>query len=198
MREKIGCRSFAGLLVLAWLAAGCGGNEGLKIKHPWDPEYERYFDDSVDFTMNPESLSGQWLYDYKLELESRVSLADHILAVRVDSINLTTDAMGKEIKNLLVDVEKNVKGDFPGSQAILSVSDEQPGYDSFEIDDPRLMDKVYVAFIRVYEKEDGMPGLHWHLSPLSKGLMEGMDQILEDSKPKKKNDDNTKVYTIDD
>lgn len=197
MIEKLQPRSPSWVVVVIVLASACGGNEGLKVKHPWDPDYAPYFDDSLDFTMNPESLSGQWLYDYKLELESRVSLSDFIMAVRVDTISLKTDATGKEHKNLTLDIEKQVKGEYPGKGIVLTVADDQPGYDSFEDDDPRLMDKVYIAFLRLYEMEDGTVGIHWHLSPLSEGLMEGMQQILDDMQPKKKDDDNVKTYTQD-
>jgi hypothetical protein len=175
--------------------SGCGGNEGLTVKNPWDPDYAQYFDDSIDFTMNPESLSGQWLYDYQLELESRVSLSDYILAVRVDSINLKSDAAGKQWKNLGVNVEKKVKGEFPAKSVVLTVADDQPGFDSFQTDDGRLTDKVYLAFLRLYETETGDVGIHWHISPLSEGLMQGMNDILEEQKPKKKTDE--KVYTLE-
>ncbi len=195
MVEKLQRIALSSLLVV--MISHCGGNEGLVVKNPWDPDYAQYFDDSVDFTMNPESLSGQWLFDYKIELESRVSLADFILAVRVDSVNLKSDATSKEFKILNVDVEKQVKGEFPHKSIILSVADDQAGYDSFMEDDPRLMDKVYVAFLRLYDLEDGTIGVHWHLSPLSSGLMEGLEQIIEDAKPKPKDDDNTKTYTVE-
>jgi hypothetical protein len=191
---KSTCTGWSLVLVLL---AGCGGGEGLVVRHPWEPDLGAYFDDSVDFTMNPESLSGQWLYDYRTELSNRVQHSDYILAVRVDTVSVKTDVEGKQHKNLIVDVEKEVKGDFPDRSAVLSVADDQPGFDSFEEDDPRLMDKVYVAFLRVYEKESGEVGLHWHLSPLSEGLMEGMEDILEQSEPQDEKDEGTKVYTIE-
>ena len=75
--------------------------------------------------------------------------------------------------------EKKVKGEFPGKSVVLTVADDQPGYDSFKIHDARLMEKVYVAFLRLYETETGAVGIHWHLSPLSEGLMKGMNEILE-------------------
>jgi hypothetical protein len=160
------------------LAASCGPKHGnLTVNKPWDPDYAEYFDDSVDFTVNPGSLSGQWMYSYRLELEGRVSLSDYIVALRVQSVSVEEDGDGRQVKGLHTVLEKSVKGDFPGKSVTLTVSDDQPGFDSFSEDDSRLTDKVFLAFLRLYKDEEDRVGIHWHLSPLSKGLMKAMDEI---------------------
>jgi len=180
------------LLVVASLIAGCGPkNTGLTTRKPWDPDHAQYFDDSVDFTMNPDSLSGQWMYSYKIELEGRVSLSDHIVAVRVVNVKHTEDADGRRSKDLLLSVEKDVKGVFPHDTFSLSVSETLPGYDSFSVDDPRLMDKVFLAFLRLYRDEDDEVGIHWHLSPLSEGLLEGIEAAQGDGRIEGEGDEYT-------
>ncbi|MBW2264312.1 MAG: hypothetical protein JRG91_20285, partial [Deltaproteobacteria bacterium] len=110
------------------LAASCGPKHGnLTVNNPWDPDYAEYFDDSVDFTMNPDLLSGQWMYSYRLELEGRVSLSDYIVALRVRSVSVEEDSDGRQVKGLDAEIEKSVKGEFPGNSLTLTVPDDQPG-----------------------------------------------------------------------
>ncbi len=197
MRIDLRSGAMAVTLVLLASTSSCGPKVvELKPKHPWDPEYAQYFDDSVDFTMNPDSLSGQWMFSYKLELESRLSLADFVVAVRVQSINLKMDADGKQTKNLTLVVEKSVKGNYPGDSLVLTVADHMPGFDSFDEDDSRLTDKIFVAYLRLYEAEDKSVGIHWHLSPLSEGLKNGIDEILQ-IKAEKKAEEKGTTYTIE-
>jgi hypothetical protein len=185
------------ILFFVVLLQGCGPKQGgLVVKNPWDPDYAEYFDDSVDFTMNPDSLSGQWMYSYKLELEGRVSLSDYIVALRVHSVSVEIDNEGRQVKGLNASIKKNVKGSYPGKALVLTVADDQPGFDSFNEDDARLTDKVFIAFLRLYEEENGEVGIHWHLSPLSKGLMKGMDDLREEEKESKKNKEE-EVYTLE-
>jgi hypothetical protein len=185
------------ILVALVLLSGCGPKHGdLTVNRPWDPDYAEYFDDSVDFTMNPDSLSGQWMYSYKLELEGRVSLSDYIVAMRVQSVSVEIDNDGRQVKGLNATVEKNVKGSYPRDSLVLTVPDDQPGFGSFNVDDARLTDKVFIAFLRLYEKEDEKVGIHWHLSPLSKGLMKAMDDLKEEEKESKKSKEE-EVYTLE-
>ena len=189
----------AATFLVVVLAPGCGPKSGdLQAKHPWDPDLVEYFDDSVDFTMNPDSLSGQWMYSYRLELEGRVSLSDFIVAVKVQSVSVESDMEDRQLKVLSTVVEKNVKGVFPRSGIVLSIPDDQPGFDSFDEDDPRLTDKVFIAFLRLYETETGPVGIHWHLSPLSKGLMKAMDEVQKQGEEEqKKGKDEDAVYTLE-
>jgi hypothetical protein len=195
MQMKCTCALFGVLVVLV----ACGPGQGkLTVNRPWDPDYAEYFDDSVDFTMNPDSLSGQWMYSYRLELEGRVSLSDYITAIRIQSVSVEMDNEGRQVKGLNAVVEKDVKGDFPGKALVLTVPDDQPGFDSFNEDDSRLTDKVFLAFLRLYKREEGMVGIHWHLSPLSKGLMKAMDEIKkadEESEMDEKSEE--EVYTLE-
>lgn len=184
-------------MVAILLLEGCGPKHGdLLVNRPWDPDYAEYFDDSVDFTMNPDSLSGQWMYSYKLELEGRVSLSDYIVALRVQSVSVEVDNEDHQVKGLNTVVKKNVKGSYPDKAIVLTVPDDQPGFDSFDVDDTRLMDKVFVGFLRLYKTEEEKVGIHWHLSPLSKGLMKAMEDLRKqerDSKKKKEKE----VYTLE-
>ncbi len=180
------------------LAASCGPKHGnLTVNKPWDPDYAEYFDDSVDFTMNPDSLSGQWMYSYRLELEGRVSLSDYIVALRVQSVSVEEDNDGRQIKGLNAVIEKSVKGTFPGKALTLTVPDDQRGFDSFSEDDPRLTDRVFLAFLRLYKGEEDKVGIHWHLSPLSKGLMKAMDDMKKAEEAANKGGEEEGDYTLE-
>jgi len=187
------------LIVVAILAGGCGPRKaGLVVKHAWDPDYAEYFDDSVDFTMNPDSLSGQWMYSYRLELEGRMSLSDHIVAVDVESVNVQESLDGKFTKQLHCRFKKDIKGKFPSESFVLTVEEDRPGFDSFDGDDARLTDRVFVAFLRLYTTEEDTVGIHWHLSPLSKGLAGAIAEIQKQDKDKKKEDKKEKEeYTLE-
>ncbi|MBW2264251.1 MAG: hypothetical protein JRG91_19980, partial [Deltaproteobacteria bacterium] len=60
-----------------------------------------------------------------------------------------------------------------------------------------LTDKVFLAFLRLYKGEEDRVGIHWHLSPLSKGLMKAMDDIKKAEKAAKKGGDDEGVYTLE-
>jgi hypothetical protein len=189
-------------LAVAIASASCGPkNGGLSTAKAWDPDYAEYFDDSVDFTMNPDSLSGQWMYSYKIELEGRTSLSDYIVALRVHSVSVQMDTDDRQLKLLSGEVEKNVKGAYPGDTVVLEVADDQPGFDSFDEEDVRLTDKVFVAFLRLYKKKDKSVGIHWHLSPLSQGLMKGLEDLRKQEKQEKREEKKgkgkEKTYTVE-
>ena len=168
-------------LAFAAAAAGCGskGNE-LKPKSPWDESLFEYFDDSIDFTINPQSLSGQWLFKYQKQLKGRLTHSEIVLGVKIISVTQKTTPKGRECKDLYSDVKANVKGDYEKDSITLTVCDDQPGFDSFREDDSRLFNRVLIAFVKLYEMEDGTVAMHWHLSPLSKDLKDGMDKIFKD------------------
>lgn len=166
----------------------------MEPKSPWDESLAEYFDDSVDFTVNPQSLSGQWLQRYQDQLRVRMAEAEYVLGIKVISITTKTDPAGKECKDIYANVKARVKGDYEPGSVTLRVCDDEAGFDSFAEGDKRLYEKIFVAFLKVYQDESGEVGIHWHLSPLSKGLKDGMDRILKQKDKKKKK---TKTYIIE-
>jgi len=187
------------LIVLfpAVILSGCGSKgQTLVPKSPWDESLAEYFDDSVDFTLNPQSLSGQWLYKYQDQLVFRMTESEFVLGIDIISVTKKTDPMGKGCKDLYTEVRARVKGDYPFDTLTLRVCDSSPGFDSFKEGDTRLYDRVFIAFLKLYKKENGEVGIHWHLSPLSKGLKEGMDKLQKEAKNKKKKE-KSKKYVIE-
>ena len=171
------------LLVFAAAAVGCGSKgKELKPNSPWDESLLEYFDDSIDFTINPQSLSGQWLFKYQKQLKGRLTHSEIVLGVDIISVTQKTTPEGRECKDLYCDVKANVKGDYGKDSITLVVCDNQPGFDSFREDDSRLFDRVLIAYVKLYENADGTVAMHWHLSPLSKDLKDGMDKIFKDGK----------------
>ena len=184
-------------VVVTVAVLGCGPkNQTLKPQSPWDEGLAEYFDDSVDFTLNPQSLSGQWLYKYQDQLAVRMIESELVLGVNIISITKKSDPSGKDCKDLYSEVKARVKGDYAPGSVTLRVCDDQAGFDSFKEEDTRLFDKIFIAFIKLYAVEDDSVGMHWHLSPLSKGLKDGMDNILKQSKDKKKKQE-TQKYVIE-
>jgi hypothetical protein len=176
---------------------GCGPKNGtLRPQSPWDEGLAEYFDDSVDFTLNPQSLSGQWLYKYQDQLSVRMLESELVLGVNVISITKKSDPSGRSCKDLYSEVKAKVKGEYGQKSVALRVCDDQAGFDSFKEEDTRLFEKIFIVFIKLYSMEDGNVGMHWHLSPLSKGLKDGMDKILKESKDKKKKQE-TQKYVIE-
>jgi hypothetical protein len=163
-------------------------------KSPWEESLAEYFDDSVDFTVNPQSLSGQWLYKYQDQLKVRMASSEYVLGIQVISITKKTNPAGRECKDIYADVKARVKGDYEPGSLTLRVCDDEAGFDSFEEEDKRLYEKIFIAFLKLYEAGGGEVGIHWHLSPLSKGLKEGMDRILKEKTKKKKK---SKKYVIE-
>jgi len=188
------------LVLAAAVWGGCGGKKETTLvpKSPWDEKLAEYFDDSVDFTINPQELSGQWLFKYQDQLAVRMIDSEFVLGIKIISVTQKTDPMGKACKDLYTEVKARVKGKYEQDTIILHVCDDAAGYDSFKEDDTRLYERVFIAYIKLYKQTDGEVGIHWHLSPLSKGLKEGMDKILSDSKAKKNKDENKKYVTPSD
>jgi hypothetical protein len=176
-------------ILLTVLAMGwaCGPKNGaMAPASPWKESLAEYFDDSVDFTLNPQSLSGQWLFKYQEQLKGRMHYSEYVLGVNIVSVTNKTASGGEECKDLYCEVKARVKGNYQSGSLTLRVCDDSPGFDSFKAEDGRLYERVFVAFLKLYEKEDEGIGIHWHLSPLSKGLKEGMDGILQKDKQKDK------------
>ena len=60
-----------------------------------------------------------------------------------------------------------------------------------------VLKEVFIAFLRLYETETGPVGIHWHLSPLSKGLMKAMDEVQKQGEDEKKGKGEEEVYTLE-
>lgn len=171
------------LIIISARFASCSGDKtALKPRSPWDESLVEFFDDSIDFTMDPQSLSGQWLYDYQNHLKMRMKKSEIVMAIKILSMTLKTDPEGRQCKDLYAQIKTIVKGSYPSSNITLRVCDNSMGFDSFKEDDRRIFDRIHVAFIKLYRRASGQVAMHWHLSPLSEGLKEGMDKIIEESK----------------
>jgi hypothetical protein len=186
------CRGMM-LTFLVFLWAACEHKVATpKPKTPWGPSLAEYFDDSVDFTINPQSLSGQWLFKYQEQLKVRMARSEHVMGISITSVTKKTDPDGKECKDIYAAVKAQVKGEWDKDTVTLRVCDTSAGFDSFREEDGRLFERAFIAFVKLYTLEDGSTGIHWHLSPLSQGLKDGMDGILKESKEKKKKTDSKK------
>jgi len=168
------------LVILFLFIFSCGGKKSsLNPKTPWEDSLAQYFDDSVDYTLNPQSLSGEWLNKYQEQLGVRIARSEYILGIKVTSVTKKVGEEGRECKDIFGQVKARVKGEWSGDSVTLHVCDDSAGFDSFKEDDSRLFDRVFIAFLKLYNNKEGAVGIHWHLSPLSKGLKEGMDNLMK-------------------
>ena len=186
------------LLALLWWPA-CGHKAPVPTaKTPWESSLAEYFDDSLDFTLNPQSLSGQWLFKYQDQLKVRMIRSEYVMGVSIVSVTKKTDPEGKECKDIYATVKAQVKGEWDKDTLTLRVCDNMAGFDSFKEEDSRIFERAFIAFLKLYTIPDGSTGIHWHLSPLSQGLKDGMDGILKESKEKKKKTESKKyLYETD-
>ncbi len=174
-------------LSIFFMLVACGsGGATPAPKTPWEPSLAEYFDDSVDFTVNPQSLSGHWLIKYQEQLKVRLTKSEHILAVGVVSVTKKSATEGRECKDIFASIKAEVKGKWNKDNVTLRVCDNQAGFDSFREEDSRLFERTFIAFLKLYRSQDNSVGIHWHLSPLSQGLKDGMNAIRNESREKKK------------
>jgi hypothetical protein len=139
----------------------------------------RVFEDGVDFVADPEVLEGRWLDEWERDLERRVSDADFVAIVTVETIRIDTDLDRRNTLRLLTDVQDRFFGESPGDELALVVREGAIGWGTVEGNDQRLLDNPYVAFVKWYATEDGTVLPHWHLSPSTDAVVRRVRALAE-------------------
>lgn len=131
------------------------------------------FDDAVDLVANPLIIEGT-----RGRFERRVARADVIAIVRVES--LSSDLVSRRSAyRLALRVEERLKGK-SSSELVLRVADREPGYQTVQANEDRLLRDTFIAFVK-WEPDsgDGEPVSHWHLSPASDAAREQVRIALQ-------------------
>lgn len=166
------------IAVIACWGIGCAAVASNTPATGFRPSDVDLFDNAVDLVEVPVIVEGDWSGAF----ERRVRRADLVAVVKIDS--LSNDFVSRRSAyRLIVKVKKRLKGSST-KELVLRVSDEEPGYETVQVNEDRLLHKPFVAFIK-WEVVPGSPDLiaHWHLSPDSDEVREKVDFSLRQSAP---------------
>jgi len=160
----------------------CGGpSQQIRARAPWDPELAPFFDDAVDFISNPGDLEGTWSSSYASELRARSDSADLVCRAHVDTVREDIGVDGERRKHLLARVTSGLFGAIPADERLHLVVDEgSAGFDTVDQSTNRILNNVFVVFVRWYEDENGQLRSHWHLSPGSRAVVQSTRRALEE------------------
>lgn len=168
-------------------ACGCGGGSGqIKTSSDFTVEHAEFFEDGVDYVANPDVLEGRWRDDWQRELEKRLEYADFIGVVTVTTLRTDIDPGRRTSYRLMTKVDKRLFGEAPKAGLTLLVRDGQPGYETVDGNQRRILDERFVVFVKWYENDNELISAHWHLSPASDVIVDRVRELLlrrESSKP---------------
>ncbi len=161
------------IAVLALCALGCAGATPNVPLTELPPSDAPYFDHAVDLVEDPVLVEGEGGGVF----QQRVRRSDFVAVVRITS--LSADALPRrEAYRLTAKVKNRLKGDSPRELA-LKVDDDQRGYETVRVNEDRLLDGSFVAFVKWgLDPDSSDPVAHWHLSPNSDQVREKVDFVL--------------------
>lgn len=172
---KIGAMVWGVCLLFVASSLGCGGGSNrtpvATVASPFTEAHARVFEDGIDFVADPEVLEGTWGDDWASELERRVSDADLIARVVVDTMRIDTDLDRNTSFRLEATIQETLLGEAPESEVTLAVHQGDPGYSSVEGNEQRILHQPLVVYIKWYEVAEDDVRPHWHLSPASEGVL---------------------------
>lgn len=151
----------------------------------WDPYLNNYFDNSIDFLLNPEELSGEWKKQYIEELKGRVKYSDFIGVIKITSIREDVTPDGKEYKRIYGEVLKTYKLNQDTIKTLneleLMAYQDIASFEIIEENIRRLLNNAFIAYITWYKDEvDNTIKNHWHLSPATKSVISLTKRTIEE------------------
>ncbi|MEM7137293.1 MAG: hypothetical protein AAF500_11975 [Myxococcota bacterium] len=150
--------------VLGVLVA-CGSSAANQASVEFTPKDNLAFDDAVDVIDRPVIVESEW----QGQFERRVTHADFIGSVRVESISVDQDRRGAGYR-LVARVVETLLGRAPRELA-LEVHDDQPGFESVRMYEDDLLGGRFIVFVKWQAQADSREVLpRWHLSPDSPGV----------------------------
>jgi len=151
------------LIALLGLAAACGGPPE-RVVTPFTEEHEAVFDNGLDLVRDPDTLEGAWLGSWEEELDGRITLADLVLLITVQTVRHDTDLDRRDTYRLHVRVDEEYLGDVEDEIELVVRQDER-GFDSIEGNVRRILDEQFIAFVKWQrDEETGGVRARWHLS----------------------------------
>ncbi len=145
--------------------SACGGGAAeQRIVTPFTAEHEPVFENGLDMVRDPSSLEGAWLSTWEDELDARVTLADAVALVTVETIRQDTDLDRRETFRLIVRVDREYLGDLE-DQLTLAVRESDAGFGTIESGQRRVLDQQFIAFVKWQrDAETGAIRARWHLA----------------------------------
>ncbi|MCB9591332.1 MAG: hypothetical protein H6719_01260 [Sandaracinaceae bacterium] len=161
------------------LLSACGGaGQVERIVTPFTAEHEPVFENGLDLVRDPEALGGAWLGTWEEDLDARVSLADLVLLVTVQTIRQDTDLDRRDTFRLVVHVDRRYLGEIE-DELTLVVRENQPGFQTIETNERHLLQQQFIAFIKWQRDEtDGEVRARWHLAPATEAVAERTRTLL--------------------
>lgn len=162
------------LLALVSAVAGlaaCGGtSQQAQVSSPFTEEHAKYFEQGLDFVVDPSTLDGHWRDDWQAELETRVSYSDLIARVKVEAVRTHWD-LDRRMLQLDLSTVQRLYGVMPREGVQVSAHEGDTGYASVKSNETRMLNATYILFVKWYENDVGELVAHWHMSPDSEGTL---------------------------
>lgn len=166
-------------LLLAGLICSCSGpTQTVQVTSPFNASLEGVFDNGADFVVDPEPLAGPWLAEWEESIDKRVTYADSITLFRVETLRNDTNLDRVNTLRLLGHIEKQRIGQIPTEQT-LTVNEHQPGYASIAGNEEKLLQKLFLLFIKWTHDEHGHVVPRWHLSPGTDKVVRRVNSLVE-------------------
>ena len=161
------------IAAIACLGIGCAGASSNVPAPDFRPSDVALFDNAVDLVEAPVIVEGDWTGAF----ERRVRRADLIAVVRINALG-SDFVHRRSTYRLTVRVKNRLKGS-SSKEIVLSVHDEESGYTSVRVNEDRLLQDPFIAFVK-WEAVPESPRrvAHWHLSPDSDAVREKIDFSL--------------------
>jgi hypothetical protein len=174
------------IAAIACWGVGCGGAAPNLPATDFRASDASLFDSAVDLVASPVIVEGE-----HGAFERRVGRADLVASIRVRSLHSEL-VKRRAAYRLDIRVDDRLKG-ASARELELRVSDDEPGYRTVEVNEDRLLNDPFIAFIK-WEADAATSTLvpHWHLSPDSEAVRDKIDYVLRHPAP----DPHTEVEVI--
>ena len=182
-------------LALSLFLAACGGSQAVeRTVTPFTAEHEPAFENGIDMVRDPEGLGGGWFASWEEELDRRVSLADVVALVRVQTVRHDTDLERRDTLRLVSEVEREFLGELD-DEMTFSVAEGETGFGTVQSNERHLLDVQFFAFVKWKREDDGRIVARWHLSPASDAVARRVRSLLA-SRRQVREDDGTRRTVI--
>ncbi|MCA9610910.1 MAG: hypothetical protein KC619_35190 [Myxococcales bacterium] len=163
-------------VLLLWSA--CGGPVE-RVVTPFTDEHEPLFENGLDLIRDPAGMEGSWLETWEQELDARITHADLVLLVRVQTIRQDTDLDRRDTFRLIVHVDRKYLGEVEDELTLVTREDDG-GFQTVESNERRLLDEQFIAFVKWQRDEETLEVIpRWHLSPATDAVVERVRALLE-------------------
>jgi len=171
--------------ITLWTACG-GSSQSITPSSEFTAEHARLFKDSIDFVEDPSILVGKWKETWYNEHSERIKYADLIAVVTISTVRIDTDLDGRNVYRLIGTIDEILSGETPNKEITMKVRVGEPGYESVEGNEKRILNKRFIAFIKWYEVSEDTIAAHWHLTPASTPILENTRGFVNQSSPNAK------------